>query len=123
MPRPAASECVRVARESISLAVQACGVADAAHLRRALGFLETAVTDVRRAEAEVRSAMPGDPARLRRETALLKRQVAIMLRVIDGCAALRRGLSVRLGCTAPSYTPQGRPVAAPPPAAACEMHG
>jgi len=123
MQRTPAADSVRIARENISLAIQACGVADTAHLRRAISFLETAVTDVRRAEAEVLSATPPDPAKLRRETILLKRQVAIMMRVIDGCAALRRGLSVRLGCTAPAYTSQGRPAGAPPPVSACEMQG
>jgi hypothetical protein len=121
--RRAASDSVRIARLSVSQAIQACGATDTAHLRRALGFLATAVADMRRAEAEIRACKPEDPAKLKREAILLKRQIAIMMRVIDGCAALRRGLSVRLGCSAPAYTPQGRPVAPPPPAAACEMQG
>jgi hypothetical protein len=123
MRQPAAVDCVRIARENISLAIQACGVADTAHLLRAAGFLEVAVAHVRQAEERVCSAIPSDSTTLRRETILLKRRIAIMMRVIDSCAALRRGLSVRLGCTASAYTPQGRPAAAPPPAAACEMQG
>jgi hypothetical protein len=123
MQRTAAIDCVRTARESISLAIRACGAADPAHLHRAIGFLETAFINVHHAEAEIRASVPLDSAKLRREAMLLKRQVAIMMRVIDGCAALRRGLSARLGDTAPAYTPQGRPVAGPPPAAACEMQG
>jgi hypothetical protein len=121
MRRPAAIDCVRAARENISLAIQACGAADAAHLRRSIGFLETAVTDMRRAEAQVGASTPSDSAKLGREVILLKRQIAIMMRVIDGCASLRRGLSVRLGCAASAYTRQGRPAEAPSPAAACEM--
>ena len=123
MQPPAAFNCVRISRENISLAIQACGAADTAHLQRAVSFLENAVAEVRQAEAQVRANTPSNCATLRRETILLKRQIAIMMRVIDGCASLRRGLSVRLGSTAPAYTPQGRPAAAPPQAAACEMQG
>jgi hypothetical protein len=123
MPRQPASDYVRVARTNISLAVKACGVADEAHIRRALAFLETAVAEIRHAEAGVRSAAFGDPAKLRRETLLLKRDIAIMLRVIDGCASLRRGLALRLGCSAPAYTPQGHSAAPPLPPSACEMQG
>jgi hypothetical protein len=119
----AAIDSVRTARESISLAIRACAAVDAAHLHRATGFLEAAVMNVRLAEAEIRAIPPLDSAKLRRETILLKRQIGIMMRVIDGCAALRRGLSARLGDPAPAYTPQGHPVGAPPGAAAIELHG
>lgn len=123
MQRRPASDCVGIARANIRLATQICGTADLARLQQALDLLEAAATQMRQAEAEARSRMPKDPAGLRLETALLKREIAGMMRVIDGCAALRRGLCVRLGCTALTYTPQGRAVAAPPSAAACEMQG
>jgi hypothetical protein len=121
MQRRPASDCVRIARANIRLAAQICGAADMTRLQRALDFLEAAAAGMRRAEAEARSGMPEDPAGLRREIALLKREIAGMMRVIDGCAALHRGLCVRLGCTALTYTPQGRAVAALPSAVACEM--
>jgi hypothetical protein len=123
MQRAAAIECVRIARESVSLAVRACAAADTAHLHRAIVFLETAVLSVRQAEEAIRASVPLDSAKLRGETILLKRQTAIMMRVIDGCASLRRGLSVRLGAAGSAYTPQGRAAGEPPPAAACEMQG
>jgi hypothetical protein len=121
MPRRDASDCVRIARANISLVTRTFAAADMTYLRHALDLLETAVTEMRQAEAEVRAGMPRDPAKLRRETVLLKREIAGMMRVLDGCAALRRGLSVRLGCTAVAYTPQGREVVALPYAAASEM--
>jgi len=123
MQRRPASDSVRMARANIRLATQICGAADLPRLQRALGLLETAAAEMRQAEAEVRSGMPEDPRGLRRETALLKREIAAMMRVIDGCAALRRGLFAWLGCQGLTYTPQGRAVAAPPSAAACEMQG
>jgi hypothetical protein len=121
-PRPA-SEHIRIARANVGLATQVCGAAYKTAVERAFNLLETAAAEMREAEAEVRSGLPIDSAELRRETALLKREIAVMMRVIDGCAALCRGLSMRLGCTALAYTPQGRPVAARPSSAACELQG
>jgi hypothetical protein len=149
MQRRPASDCVRIARANIRLAAKACEAADMACLQQALDFLETAATEMRQAEAEVQGGKSTDTAGplagrhiasgaaaslkreatraeratedLRRETALLKREVAGLMCVIDASAALCRGLSVRLGCTAPAYTSEGCAVSAPAPAAACEM--
>jgi len=115
--------CVQNARANVRLATQVCGTADMASLERTLNLLETTDAVLRQAEAGVRSGSPHDPAGLRRETVLLKREIAGMLRVIDGCAAVCRSLSMRLGGTALEYTPQGRVVAAPPSSAACELQG
>jgi hypothetical protein len=123
MPPPSAIDHVCAARKNVSQAIHACGRADEAGLLRAIGFLETSVAYLRQAEAEIRASLPPDRAKLRCEALLLKRQVAIMMRVIDGGAALRRGLSVRLGSTAPGYTPQGRLAPRPAPAAVSEMQG
>jgi hypothetical protein len=116
-------ERLRVARTNIRLASQSCTAPDLASLQRAIHLLETAADAMRQVEREVRSAAPPDSSALWREAAMLKREVAGMMRVIDGCAALWRGLSVRLGCTALTYTPRGHAIAASPSAAACEMQG
>ena len=120
--RPAA-ESVRIARASIRQASQLCRGADLDRLQRALDFLESAAAGMREAEAQVRSGPPADAAGICREAALLKRDVAGMIRAIDSCAALCRGISVRLGCAPLSYTPQGRAVPASPSVAACQMQG
>jgi hypothetical protein len=122
MERQAASDCVRTVRANVRQATRMCGAADTAGLRRAIGLLEAAAAEMRRAEADARRGMPGDAAELRRETALLKREIACMMRVIDGCAALGRGLSLRLSGAALGYTCQGRTILATS-AAACEMQG
>ena len=121
-PRPS-SDCVRSARANIRLAAQTCGAADIARVQRALDLLESAAIEMRQAEAGVRSGTPMDPGEVRNETALLKGEIARMMRVIDGFAALLHGLSVRLGCTALAYTHQGRTVPAPSSAAVCELQG
>jgi hypothetical protein len=92
-------------------------------LEQTLRLLEAAAAAMRQAEMEVRAGMLSDPAGLRRETVLLKREIAVMLRVVDGCAALCRGYSMRLGSRALAYTPQGRAIAARPSASACELQG
>jgi hypothetical protein len=123
MQRQGVSDRVRMARAIVRQATRICGAADTACLQSAIDLLEAAAGAMRLAEAEAGPGILEDPTELRGETALLKREIAGMMRVIDGCAALRRGLSVRLGGTTLTYTPQGRAVAAPRSAAACEMQG
>jgi hypothetical protein len=114
---------MRAARRNVRSAIQICGTADLTELQRALDLLTATASEMRLAEAAILTEKPGEPGELRREAALLKREVACLMRVIDGCAALHRGLSVRLGCTALTYSPQGRTIATSADAAACEMQG
>ncbi len=123
MQKRPAPECVRIARANVRLATQICGAADMASLERALNLLEATASAMRQAEAEVRSGSPNDPGGLRRETGLLKREIAGMLRVMDGCAAVCRSLSMRRGCTALEYTAQGRAALAPSFFAASGLRG
>ncbi|MGA2648591.1 MAG: hypothetical protein ABSF15_28240 [Candidatus Sulfotelmatobacter sp.] len=117
------SDCVRAARASLRLSAQICGGADINELHRAFQLLETSVTEMRQADAEVRHGIPDDCAELRREIALLKREIAGTMRVADGCAALYRGASMRLGLTSLTYAPKGNSVAPPPSTGACELQG
>lgn len=114
---------MRAARGNVRSAIRICGTADLTGLRRALDILTATASEIRLAEAAILNEKPGEPGELRREAALLKREVACLMRVIDGCASLHRGFSVRLGCTALTYSPQGRAIAASAKAAACEMQG
>lgn len=123
MARRSASDCVRTARANVRLAAQTCGAADMDALRRSIDLLETGAAAMREAEAEVHAGMTDNPAELGAETSELKREIASLLRVVDGCAALCRGLSVRFGCTGSAYTPLGSAVAAPPRSTACELQG
>ena len=114
---------ISTVRTNIRLATQLCGSADLTDLQRALNLLEATRSEMHRAEAAVRSGKLNRRADLQRESALLKRELACLMRVIDGCAALHRGLGIRLGCSSLSYSPQGPSLAALPAAAACEMQG
>ena len=128
-----ASGHIRTARATIRLATQICGAADLTALQRALNLLQTTVPEMRLAEAALRAANLNERVEVQREAALLKREVACLMRVIDGCAALYRGLGIRLGCSGLSYSPQSyscqsyscrpRSLAAPAGEAACEMQG
>ena len=125
-PKPASAH-MRIARANIRRVTQSCRTADLTGLQRALELLQSTLSEMHLAEDAVCRAKLYERSELRREAALLKREVACLMRVIDGCAALHRGLSVRLGCTPltyspQSYSPQGRSVAAPA-AAAYEMQG
>lgn len=127
MQRKQAGGHIRTARANIRLATQICGTADLTQLQRVLDILEATVSEMHLAEAAVSAGKLNEPDELQRETAFLRREVACLMRVIDGCAALHRGLGIRLGCTGLTYSPQaysaqGRSVAAHA-AAACEMQG
>jgi hypothetical protein len=121
-PKPALGH-MRAARGNVRSAIQICGTADLTELQRTLDFLTVTASEMRLAETAILTEKPGEPGELRREAALLKREVACLMRVIDGCASLHRGLSVRLGCTALTYSPQGRSIETSSSAAACEMQG
>src|ERR1017187_6953097 len=88
MQRRTASDRVRAARANIRLAAQTCGTADIASLQRSLNLLEIAALEMRRAETDVHSGMLKDTGELQRGIAKLKREIAGLMRVIDGCAAL-----------------------------------
>lgn len=120
-PRPV--DCIRIARANLRQAIEACGAADVNGLPRMLAFLETAAAEVTRAESAMRSGLRETPADMRRQAAGLKQDIACMFRVIDGCAALHRGRTLRLDGTPLSYTRYGRPVAAPPARVDCEVQG
>jgi len=114
---------VRIARVSVRRATRSCGGADMQGLERVLHLLEAAAGAMRQAEAGIRSGLLDEAFELRRQASLLKREIACMMRAVDGCAALCRGLSLRLGCAAPAYTPQGLPAAAAPGSGECELLG
>ena len=114
---------VRNALETVRQAIQIFGSSDLPGLERAIGLLEAAADQMHQAEAAVRSADGNHAAELRRETVELKSQVACAMRVIDGCAALHRGLAIRLRGANLSYTAQGYAVAASHSRSACETQG
>jgi len=117
------SDCVRTARANLRLAAQTCGGADANGMQRAFNLLEATVAEMSHAEMEISGGTPVDCAELHREISLLKREIAVTMRVIDGCAALYRGLSMRLGLTSLEYTPTAGSVTPPPKSPACELQG
>jgi len=123
MPSPADSDRVRNARACILAAAHACTAPDLVQLERALHLLESAAAEIRDAETAHRGATPADTAELKKQITLMKRELAALMRVIDGCAAICRGLSVRRGGTSLAYTAQGRELATLRSQTACELHG
>ena len=117
------SDRIRNARACVLAATAACAAADLAQLQRALRLLEGAAAEIGLAEREIRAANPACSSELRAESRLLKREVGRILRVVDGCAATCRGLSVRLFDAPLSYTSQGAIVAVGARSGACELQG
>jgi hypothetical protein len=125
MSAPAPCRNIRAARANVRLATAICGTADIRGLQDILILLEGAAAEMSLAEAAVRDGMVDEGDSLRQETLLLKREIVRMVSVVDGCAALHRGLAVRLGCASLTYTPRGVVDAAAPISAiaAYEMQG
>ncbi|HUP04080.1 MAG TPA: hypothetical protein VMU19_08825 [Bryobacteraceae bacterium] len=117
-----ALEGILFARVNVRMATEMCGGADLNGLERVRNLLESAALWMRQAELDLASGAPGSKE-LRRESASLKREVACLMRAVDGCTALYRGLSVRLSGAAPGYAPQGCATPAAGSAGACELVG
>ena len=117
-----ATDRIRSARANLRAALGNCGKTEPRALERVLQLLQQAAGEMRLAEAEIRAGRTAGIVEIRRESAALKREIACMMRAIDGCAALYRGLSVRLEGAPLAYTCQGRTIP-PRPAATCEMRG
>jgi hypothetical protein len=116
-----AFERVRAARAMVGQAAQLVASGRLDLLASALDQIEAAAGEMRLAEGAIRSGERDEFKEILREAALLKREIARMTRVADGCAALYRERSIHLGNAAVSYTPHGRSYAETPSAAACEM--
>jgi hypothetical protein len=109
--------------ERLRQAREACRTANLARLREALDILR-AVSAEFEAWAEQIRRQPGAVAvPLGSELARVKREVSSLLRLVDGCAAVQRGLAARCGAMAVAYSPKG---SAPIPASvssAYDMQG
>jgi hypothetical protein len=121
MPQPEPSSRVSAARANIRRAMKFCATPELAGLHSALDLLQISVSEMRAVEAELRAGPAGSGDGVRRETVLLKREIACLVRVVDGCAALYRGLSVQLGCESATYTAQGCAAKKPAAVTAYEM--
>jgi hypothetical protein len=117
------SDRIRNARACILAATAACAAADLAQLPRALLLLEGAAAEIGLAEREIRAASPACPSELQTESRLLKREVGRVLRVVDGCTATCRSLSLRLIDAPQSYTRKGAIVAVNSPLGVCGLQG
>ena len=121
-PGPASGH-IHAARAIVRQAAQICEKANLELLNSAPDLLQAAASEMRLAEAAIRAGSSGERAEPRQEAGLLKRELSSMMRVADGCSGVLRGLAVRLGCAAVTYTPQGRASAPSPSAAAYEVQG
>jgi len=104
MSQASAKECLERARSSIRQVLNDWDAASLARLEECRALLEVAAGDLREFEASaVRGAVDGLDSTVRE----LKRDIVTLMRVVDAGSAFYRGLSLRLGSAAPSYTASG----------------
>ena len=122
MSEPAPCRHIRAARAKVRSATAICGTAEIRGLQDVINLLEVAAAEMVLAESAVRAGMLDQADILRQETVLLNVMIACMMTIVDGCAALHRGLAVRLGCASVSYLSRGA-AAQQSAVAAYEMQG
>jgi len=98
---------VRAARSYVQSAIDMSRGASLADLTRTSDHLRSALGTLQSIEQEYRdSGIPDANGRFRAEIAQLRRDMAAAGRIIDGGAALYRGLALRLAGTASAYSPR-----------------
>jgi hypothetical protein len=71
-------------------------------------LLEEAVMDLRAIESYLRPGRVVVPDGLSSALLNLKREIAQIVQIVDAGLAFHRGVALRMGCSAPSYSPRGQ---------------
>ena len=100
-------ETLRRTLERLRQAREACRTANLERLLEALDILRAASAEFKAWTEQIRRGPDTAVGPLRAEIAQVKREVASFLRLVDGCAAIQRGLSTRSGANAVAYSPNG----------------
>jgi len=106
MSQASAMACLERARSSIRHVLNDWDAASLARMEECRALLEVAVGELRAFEASPArdaSAANGLDSTARQ----LKRDIVTLMRVVDAGSAFYRGLALRLGSSAPSYTASG----------------
>jgi hypothetical protein len=121
--RRAAAETPQRILEHLRQAREACQSANLARLVETLDMLQSAATEFSAWTAQVRSEPRVVTVSQRSELTRVKREAASLLRLVDACAAVQRGLAARSGAMAVAYSPSGSAPIAASGSSAYDMQG
>ncbi len=95
------------ARTAVRLALENWDSSELERIEATEKLLQQAAADLQEAQYRVRAGISGNNSQLCATVSDLKRDVAQLMRMVDAGAAFYRGLAVRLGESAPTYTANG----------------
>jgi hypothetical protein len=121
--RNADRETLRCTLESLRRAREACRSGNLDRLLEGLHILRTASAEFEAWTEQIRRGPRTVVSPIGSELARVKREIASFLRLVDGCAAVQRGLSARFGATAVAYSPKGSIPIPASVSSACNMQG
>jgi hypothetical protein len=102
------AERIAHARRSARAALENWNAGDLAQGALCRALLEESVMDLQAIEGRLRSGRAAAPGELRSALLDMKQEIAQVVRVVDAGLAFYRGVDLRMGCSAPSYRPDGR---------------
>ena len=123
MPPAAGVHTLERTLQRLRQAREACRTASLPHLVEAVSILRTASAEFEAWAEQVRRSPKTEAFPLRSELARVKREVASLLRLVDACAAVQRGLAARSGAMAVAYSPDGSAAVPTPVSSAYDMQG
>jgi hypothetical protein len=100
-------ERIQSARKAVQCAFDAWDAANLDQIHACRSLLDDSVADLSAAADSVSAGPERLPAEARPVLADLKRNVTMMLRVVDACAAFQRGLALQRGQADPNYNASG----------------
>jgi hypothetical protein len=100
-------ETLRRTLESLRRARESCPSANLDRLLEALDILRAASAEFEAWTEQIRRGPRTAVGPLTSELTRVKREAASFLRLVDGCAAVQRGLSARFAATSVAYSPKG----------------
>lgn len=107
MATPSPSQRIQRAQAQVHRALAEWNGADLARANQCRELLAAAASDLREASGELAASRGYLPIDARRALMDLKCDARRMTHVVDACAALARGLALRLGVADPNYDAQG----------------
>ena len=100
-------QCIAHARRRVRLARQQWNAADLKRVEESRKLLEQSVTALKMAVDLLRNGDSTMTSGLQSAIASLRRDISMMLRVVDACSAFHRGMALRLGGALPAYDASG----------------
>ena len=113
MPAADPAQLIDHARRCVCQAVQQWNAADFKRVSNSRRLLEQSVADIRMGIDLLRNGASTMTNDFQPMIVALRRDISMMVRLVDACSAFHRGLALRRGGVAPAYDATGRTIGDP----------